>query len=228
MNQNILSSHTDAVLERLKTYVTQDGGACQHVADLWCTYAATRTLTWLNAKPADIQGCKDFVLNCQNGDGGFAWQKGMRSDIWATYYCTQTLTHLECDIPRRPQLKNWLESLLTVDGGFAMTPGQQPDIWATYYAVRTLYEIVQQPVANPERIYQWLCATQQKSGGLGWNTQQRSADVRACYYGAVAAQAMSTTRSNAPGWDLQSLRQWLRDRQYPYLPIVSHPMQVIV
>ncbi len=215
MHQNILSSQTTAVWERLKTYGTKDGGACQHIADLWCTYAATRALAWLNTKPLDIQGCKDFVLNCQNGDGGFAWQRGMRSDIWATYYCTQTLAHLGCDIPRIPQLKNWLGSLLTVDGGFAMTPGQLPDIWATYYAVRTLYEIVQQPIANPERIYQWLCATQQMSGGLGWNTQKQSADVRACYYGTVAARVIDKNLSIVPSWDLQPLRQWLQNRQYP-------------
>ena len=124
----ILSSHATAVQERLKTYKTQGGGACQRVADLWCTYAATRTLAWLNAQPLDIQGCRDFVLNCQNADGGFAWQRGMRSDIWATYYCSQTLVHLGCEIPRQAQLKNWVESLFTASGGFAMTPGQSSDI----------------------------------------------------------------------------------------------------
>lgn len=213
MSIDDLQFQTAAVSDYLKSYVTRDGGACQQVADLWCTYAATRALAWLNAQPRDVQSCKNFMLNCQNADGGFAWQRGMRSDIWATYYCTQTLTHLGCDIPQKPQLKEWLTSLLTVEGGFAMTPGQAPDIWATYYAVRTFYEILQQPLESPESVYRWLSATQQPSGGLGWNAQLCVADVRAGYYGATAWGIMGATWLDIPGWDQLALCQWIQDRQ---------------
>jgi prenyltransferase beta subunit len=204
-----------AVSDHLSTYSTQDGGACQKMADLWCTYAATRALSWLNAQPCDVLSCRDFILNCQNADGGFAWQRGMRSDVWATYYCTQTLVHLGCDIPQKHQLKDWLASLLTMEGGFAMTPGQPPDIWATYYAVRTFYEILQQPLDSPVSVYHWLSATQQPSGGLGWNTQPCTADVRACYYGAVAWQTIGTTWADIPGWDQPALCGWVQNRQTP-------------
>lgn len=215
MNVDVTQSHIDATSDYLSTCTTQDGGACQHVADLWCTYAATRALAWLNAQPSDVQGCRDFMLNCQNADGGFAWQRGMRSDIWATYYCTQTLTHLGCAIPQKPQLKDWLTSLMTQEGGFAMTPGQPPDIWATYYAVRTFYEILQQPVDSLGPVSRWLSATQQPSGGLGWNTQPGTADVRACYYGAVAGHTMGATGLDVPAWKQPALCKWIQDRQVP-------------
>lgn len=216
-----------AVSDHLRTYSTQDGGACQHVADLWCTYAATRALAWLNAQPRDVQNCRGFILNCQNADGGFAWQRGMRSDIWATYYCTQTLALLGCDIPQKHQLKDWLASLLTTEGGFAMTPGQPPDIWATYYAIRTFYEILQQPLDSLLPVYRWLAATQQSSGGLGWSTQPCTADVRACYYGAVAWKTMGATQADIPGWDQLALCGWVQDRQTPVGGFVFQETDVI-
>ena len=50
---------------------TDDGGARQPEADLWCSYAAVRALRWLGGKPTDPDSVADFLLSRRNDDGGF-------------------------------------------------------------------------------------------------------------------------------------------------------------
>jgi hypothetical protein len=197
----------------MRSLLTGDGGACQGSADLWCTYAATRTLAWLGQRPDDEQGCLEYVLGRQNTDGGFGWQKGLRSDVWATYYCTQVLRDLGCPVPRLPELRAWLHRLLTPEGGFSMTPNQAADIWATYYAVRTFREVLGERPPAVDRLKRWLKDTQCADGGLGWSTAARWADTRACYYGVFALKGADPAWAGEGVLAREPLVAWLRDRQ---------------
>ena len=194
-------------------YRTDDGGAGQGVADLWCTYAAVRALRWLLAVPADVPAWAAYLLDCQNADGGFGWQKGVRSDVWATYYCTQALRDLGRDIPRRRELRLWIGALATAEGGFGMTPGQAADLWATYYAVRTLRDVFGEPPTDVEALGRWLAVRQQAGGGIAWHPGSAHVDTRAAYY-ALCAWATAVDRSSSPpGIDAAALRAWLLSRQ---------------
>jgi prenyltransferase beta subunit len=206
-------------------YRTNDGGASQKVSDLWCTYAGTRALTWLGEAPLNKQGVTEYILECQNSDGGFAWQKGMRSDVWATYYCTQTLTDLGYEVPNLSQLAAWMQTLAIPDGGFSMTSGQPADIWATYYATRVFCEVLKQKPSTVNKIQSWLAATQQPSGGLGWNTSEHPPDVRACYYGAVAWKCLEADWRKGNGWNHRTLVKWLQEQQRPEGGFVFNPAQ---
>ncbi|WP_405015710.1 terpene cyclase/mutase family protein [Kitasatospora sp. NBC_00070] len=190
-----------------------DGGVRQGEADLWCSYAAVRTLHWLGEKPARAGQVVDFLLSRQNADGGFAWQRGLPSDVWATYYCTQSLGDLGHQVPHAGLLADWLAQTRTRDGGFAMTPGQGADIWAAYYATRLYREVLRLPVPAVEELGGWLAAAQQPCGGLSWSPGGRGADVRAGYYGALAWRAAA---GDAPvPWRAEALVEWLRDQQGP-------------
>ena len=190
---------------------TADGGARQPGADLWCSYAATRTLHWLGARPDDSDTVADYLRARQNHDGGFAWQRGLPSDVWASYYCAQTLRDLGEPVPVPHRLADWLSSTRTADGGFAMTPGQSADVWATYYATRLYAEVLGRPVPDRDALAGWLARLQTPSGGLGWSPGSRQVDVRAGYYGALAWRAADAGRSTP--WDTDSLVRWLQDRQ---------------
>ncbi|MGC4805379.1 prenyltransferase/squalene oxidase repeat-containing protein [Micromonospora sp. DT233] len=190
---------------------TSDGGSRQGPADLWCTYAAVRTLTWLGLRPQDPQSTIDVLLRCQNADGGFAWQRGLTSDVWATYYCTQAMHDLGATPPLTAQLTDWLRQTQERSGGFAMTPGQSPDVWATYYAARTWREVIREPVPAVDAVRDWLAALQGPDGGLGWYPGATEADVRACYYAAVAWRAVFGDEP-AP-WRRDALIDWLCARQ---------------
>lgn len=192
---------------------TSDGGARQGGADLWCTYAAVRALTWLGEKPSFPDETARFLLASRNSDGGYAWQKGLNSDAWATYYCTQALNDLSVEIPGREELERWLATTRTTSGGFAMTPGQQADVWATYYATRTHAEILGTEVPQPEELRLWLSGLQRPDGGLGWYPGAGESDVRACYYAATAWR-VSFGDEPTP-WHTDSLIRWLGDRQTP-------------
>lgn len=195
----------------------RSSGVVSGDSDLWCTYAAIRTLAWLG-RTGDLpspESAAAFLASRQNPDGGFAWSAGMSSDAWATYYCTQALADLPAGSRGtvRSSSSEWVRSAAHPDGGFAMTPGQASDVWATYYAVRTLVEIHgEQP---PEELIGWLAALQAEDGGLAWSPAHAkggASDARACYYAVTAWSTATGGRGPLP-WDRERLTNWLKGRQ---------------
>ncbi|MBM7774771.1 prenyltransferase beta subunit [Actinokineospora baliensis] len=191
---------------------TDDGGARQPDADLWCSYAAVRALRWMGTAPADPDSVAGFLLARRNDDGGFGWQRGLPSDVWATYYSAQGLADLGRECPEPDRLAKWLASTRTPDGGFGMTPGQSADVWATYYACRLTHEVLGTPVERGDDLADWLAALQTGGGGLSWAPGGTATDVRACYYGALAWESADT---GPPPWDRDRLVGWLHDQQRP-------------
>jgi prenyltransferase beta subunit len=196
------------------------GGVATGEADLWCTYAAIRTLCWLDAAGAvpDACGTADYLASRRNADGGYAWSRGMASDAWATYYCTQALADLtrgDRDALRfADRTAAWLRSCAADGGGFAMTPGQAADAWATFYVTRTLADACGQRV-DGESLSDWLGALQASDGGLAWSPAHAArgdADVRACFYGVMAWRTVAAADRPTP-WDGARLRRWLRAQQ---------------
>jgi len=195
----------------------RSSGVVSDESDLWCTYAAVRTLTWLGrlGRLESPQAVAGFLTSRQNSEGGYAWSAGMNSDAWATYYCTQTLKDLGLDggpLAGRPTAE-WVAATQHQDGGYAMTSGQASDVWATYYAVRTLVEI--HGLQPPGTLFAWLGQLQAEDGGLSWSpshAKSHQADVRACYY-AVNAWSTATGGQGPLPWDRERLTSWLKARQ---------------
>jgi hypothetical protein len=150
-----------------------------------------------------------FVLERQNLDGGFGWQKALSSDAWSTYYCAQTLGDLGHCVPRETALAGWLQQLAAHGGGFAMTPGQSADVWASYYVAKTCRSRGVPLVLRPQDT-RWFHQLQHASGGLTWTVQGRRPDVRACYYGV---EAWSDFGSPPLDWDFAALSAWLKQQQ---------------
>ncbi|MBF2717655.1 prenyltransferase/squalene oxidase repeat-containing protein [Agrobacterium vitis] len=193
---------------------TTDGGAGTGSSDLWATYAAIRTLTWLKRPPSAERSeeISSYVISCQNPDGSFSWQRGLPSDIWATFYCTQALGDIGVEIKPTSSLIDWLHSLQSPEGGFAMKPGQTPDVWATYYATRVFREIVGVPVPNVEKLAKWLSGLQCSNGGLAWNPASAGVDTRATYYAVHAKHVAGIVE---PIWNVSDLVSWLQSMQDP-------------
>jgi prenyltransferase beta subunit len=203
---------------------TAPKGAVSGEADLWCTYAAVRTLAWLDRLDAvaSPELTSRYLISRRSADGGYAWSSGMPSDAWATYYCTQALARL----PQGAQflassgdaVTAWLEK--TWDGqAFAMMPGQTPDVWATYYSVRTVRETCPQAARLRGRLssrglLSWLRGLQAEDGGLAWtpaHADRGGSDVRASYYGVIAW--LTATQGRHFPWEGERLVGWLQGRQ---------------
>jgi hypothetical protein len=187
--------------------------------DLWCTYAAIRTLAWLDRldRVADSTPTAAYLAGRRNPDGGYAWSKGMLSDAWATFYCTQALADLGAAVPELDRTADWLRDVWSGDA-YAMMPGQEPDVWATHYASRTATEICGTDVPDPARLLRWLGALQAANGGLSWSpahAREGVADVRACHYAVRAWRALARTAPVDLPWDVAALVAWLRGRQGP-------------
>ncbi|MFJ4156118.1 prenyltransferase/squalene oxidase repeat-containing protein [Pseudomonas sp. NPDC089752] len=184
--------------------------------DLWCTYAAIRTLAWTERlDQVDAPALQSYILARRNRDGGFAWSKGMPSDAWATFYCTETLNDLGVVVERRDETAGWIQTLFDGDA-YAMCPGQTADVWASHYALRTLIEVCQGQVNDTAALYAWLEGLQCANGGLSWSAdfaRHNLADTRACFYGVMAARALARQGLPAPQWDLPRLIGWLQAQQ---------------
>ncbi|NIF30116.1 prenyltransferase [Pantoea sp. Tr-811] len=184
--------------------------------DLWCTYAAIRSLAWVERLDgADAPALQAYIQSRRNRDGGFAWSKGMPSDAWATFYCTETLHDLGVAVERREDTAEWIHTLFDGDA-YAMCPGQTADVWASHYALRTLIEVCQGRVRAAEPLYTWLDGLQCANGGLSWSAdfaRRDLADTRACFYGVMAARALARQGLPAPRWDVPRLVGWLQAQQ---------------
>ena len=184
--------------------------------DLWCTYAAIRSLAWVDQlQSVDRPQICRYIESRLNRDGGYAWSKGMPSDAWATFYCTETLNDLGAQERGTQKTESWLDSLW--DGhAYAMCAGQGADVWATHYAVRTLINVCHGEVKEPAELLDWLSGLQCESGGLSWSpafARRNKADVRACFYGVMAWKALSQQGAWVPTWDMDRLVQWMQAQQ---------------
>ncbi|MCH6162574.1 prenyltransferase/squalene oxidase repeat-containing protein [Streptomyces marispadix] len=186
--------------------------------DLWCTYAAVRTLAWLGRtdEADDAEATARYLRSRRNSDGGYAWSVGMPSDAWATFYCTQALTDLGRELPEPGGTARWLSGTWTQDGtgaAYAMTPGQAPDVWATHFSTRSSVRIPGGEVPDAAGLLKWLGALQRPDGGLSWSRGSQTCDVRACHYGAAAWYALNSVAPAEPPWDTEALIRWLREQQ---------------
>ncbi|MBK0870247.1 prenyltransferase [Saccharopolyspora sp. HNM0986] len=199
-------------------------GVAMGEPDLWCTYAAVRTLSWLN-RISDVPQLEKTIAQLsgrQNADGGYAWSKGMASDAWATFYCTHALADIRGKVPRLERTAQWLRS--TWSGvAYAMVPGQAPDAWATHFSTRTVIELCGDDVPDARALVSWLRKLQAPDGGLTWSpehaedayrTNDSTSDVRACFYGVMTWRALASVHRDLPlPWDAPALVKWLREQQ---------------
>ena len=199
------------------TTIVPDGIPATGEADLWCTYAAVRTLAWLGRiRPTPhLDQTAALIRNRRNADGGYAWSRGMTSDAWATFYCMSTLMDLaESDDDTESTLR-WLSSVWSGEA-FAMMPGQAPEVWATHFATRTTVELCGADVPDRTALLRWLGALQTESGGLAWSPGHATtghADARACYYAIASWRALASREVTEPPWDVPGLVRWLQQRQ---------------
>lgn len=192
-------------------------GMASGEADLWCTYAAVRTLAWLDEVSAlpDAAGTIAYLEDRRNADGGYAWMKGMPSDSWAAFYCTQALADLGASLRHADRTRIWLRATFS-GGGYAMMPGQAPDVWATHFSSRTSAEVLSEDVPKREDLLSWLAALQTSEGGLSWTPGHAAdgrADVRACHYGVSAWKALTLIQAVRPPWDVPRLVAWIQAQQ---------------
>jgi prenyltransferase beta subunit len=188
------------------------GGVASGEADLWCTYAAIRTMTWLGrlGRLPDRDLTAAYLRNHRNPDGGYGPSRGVASDAWATFYCTQALADLGIEIAGPERTAAWLGSTWS-QGAYAMTPGAAPDVWATYFSTRTA--LTRGGVPDPAGLATWLSSLQTADGGLGWtpgHARQNRADVRACHYGVAAWQALNSSVPTQLPWNVPALVDWIR------------------
>lgn len=183
-------------------------------ADLWCTYAAVRTLAWLGRTPEaeDAEATARCLRSRRNSDGGYAWSAGMPSDAWATFYCTQALADLGLPLPEPAATAGWLRGTWTGEA-YAMAPGQAPDVWATHFSTRSAVRVPGAEIPDGEKLLAWLGALQRPDGGLSWSPGSRTSDVRACHYGAAAWYALDSVSPSEPPWDMAALVGWLGAQQ---------------
>lgn len=193
------------------------GGVASADPDLWCTYAAVRTLSWLGRtdRVPSPESTLGYLASRRNADGGYAWTRGMASDSWATYYCTQAIADLGGRPAQPDRTVQWLRRTFSGEA-YAMMPGQEPDVWATHFSSRTAVQLGDMDSSRARALLAWLSGLQTSEGGLSWSpahARSGEPDVRACQYGIMAWRAAATAVAAEPPWDVPALTEWIRDQQ---------------
>ncbi len=175
-----------------------DGGFRSTFSDVWCTYAAVKTLSYLNSRPKDPNKCMEFLLRNQNLDGGFGWKTGVYSDAWSTHYALEALRELGFDNESAIERAcEWILKCYNDKGGFGMTPNQHPDLWATFYAVETLHDLRYDiPNSSKKRIVEWISKRKCECGGYSWYTGYIP-DMRATFYAIMTLNYLDSNLTDS-------------------------------
>ncbi|HVN24184.1 MAG TPA: prenyltransferase/squalene oxidase repeat-containing protein [Syntrophorhabdales bacterium] len=92
---------------------------------------------------ATVKKALEWLVSCQNPDGGFGMPKGSPSVAAATGWAIRALIAYETD-PGSPSVKNaveWLLKLQKSSGGFSMVPPAPEDPEVTAYAIMGLIKV---------------------------------------------------------------------------------------
>ncbi len=92
---------------------------------------------------ATVKKALDWLMSCQNQDGGYGMPKGSPSMAASTGWAIRALMAYETD-PASPPVKNAVEWLLKVQkssGGFSMVPPAPEDPEVTAYAIMGLNRV---------------------------------------------------------------------------------------
>lgn len=119
----------------------------------------------LGAEPLDKEGLIQYLLHCQNEDGGFGVIPQGVSETFSTFRVVDSLTVLGIEIPNKEKTVEWLKNLQSDNGGFLYQKGKVVSFVGSYHAIGALYLLGESP-RNIEQAQKWLAKHQSKDGGF--------------------------------------------------------------
>lgn len=135
-------SYDEPLVKRIMGFYSEGGGfiSPKGLAQSIDTAYALRSLRLMyKLQEADLETVKQFLLACQNPDGGFGIVPGDdASDIRTTYYVIKALQAFGAE-PDIPRAKEYILSLMEGDGAFVFSKEKRIDSPSyTFYAVFSL------------------------------------------------------------------------------------------
>lgn len=117
-----------------RAYSSKGEQSCRHL------YAGIATLRLLERRDLDIEShAVDYILRCQNYDGGFGEFPGSESHAGITFCCVSSLALTDslsrCD---KYSLIYWLVHRVREDGGFNGRPGKPSDVCYSFWVSASL------------------------------------------------------------------------------------------
>jgi prenyltransferase beta subunit len=157
----------------------------------------------------------EWLLGCQNEDGGFGLVPGLPSDMDSTFRAVNALGLLGAKPRETESATNWVLSCRNEDGGFAGEPGWHSNVAWTWFAL-TAVDRLGAKLPAPERTVEWLRSAANEDGGNGSSPvagelAYHGAWYSSCEYTSYKAQALRAVgaepaESEAPAAFLRGLQ----------------------
>lgn len=160
-------------------------------------------LTLVPGAQAAKSPTEQWILACQNRDGGFGLYPGDGSNLQATFCAVHALKLLNAGVPSPDKVAAFVMTKRTKEGGFCNRFGNrqtQPVLQMTYYAVKTLAALNALP-GDTGVIINWIHAQQNADGGFLWDYYipkdiADQSSTRSAYYAVQALAAMGKAPKN--------------------------------
>ncbi|CAI2376423.1 unnamed protein product [Moneuplotes crassus] len=180
---------TDALAKYVADLQKEDGSFS---GDSRFSYTAISLLTLLNKMDLiDVKKARDFILLCNNIDGGYGAIPDAESHAAYTFCCIGALAILgDLDLVDNENLGIWISQRQTLQGGFNGRPEKLPDVCYSWWVMSACYNIEQENLINLESLKKYILHCQDPDmGGIG-DRPGNEVDVFHTYFGIAALSLM--------------------------------------
>lgn len=133
----------------------------------YCSVACLSLMGRLNKDTIDVEKAIDWLVKCQNYDGGFGLMEGCESHAGQVFTAVAALKILNAlDRIDTDSLGYWLSERQDPSGGFNGRPEKLPDVCYTWWVGSPLAIIEKTHWVDYEKLKNFLLSAQDESGGI--------------------------------------------------------------
>ena len=134
-------------------------------SDLRFSYDAACILSILGGMSEIVESSfVDWILSCQNFDGGFGPNPGLESHAAYTFCAVGALSIAGVPIPKSELLACWLAERQTPSGGFNGRPEKAPDVCYSWWILSALEMLGKASFVDKEALAKFILRAQDKGG----------------------------------------------------------------
>jgi hypothetical protein len=148
--------------------------------------------TWHRFRSGLLKDELDYILGCQDVNGGFANWPGSQTYLETCYYCLVSLGLCGCEKLCRSNIKDFVLSHRCVDGGFTDQPGGRvSNLFNTFYALVCLSMLDMLGAFDKSRTLKFLLSKRRDDGGFSEHIEDPSSVIHA-FWALVALDSLGS------------------------------------
>jgi geranylgeranyl transferase type-2 subunit beta len=133
----------------------------------YCAVSILKLLNLLNEDYINLPKATEYVLSCQNFDGGFGGIPNAESHAAYTFTCCGFLSVTEqLNLINKYTVGGWLAARQTHQGGFNGRPEKLADVCYSWWVLSSMYMIDTSDFIDKSLLTKWILECQDEDGGF--------------------------------------------------------------